>query len=80
MAKTPDDVNVPSATPEHLLRKIGTLWILFGAMITSLGNDDPKLIDRMITALEHTKPIGMFSEDAFADALHFVRGLVKHPL
>ena len=79
MANTPDDVDVPSATPEALLHKIGTLWILFGAMITSLGNDDPNLIDRMLTVLERTKPIGMFSEDALADALHFVRGLVKRP-
>ena len=79
MANTPDDVDVPSATPEALLHKIGTLWILFGAMITSLGNDDPNLIDRMLTVLEQTKPIGMFSEDALADALHFVRGLVKRP-
>jgi len=79
MANTPDDVDVPSATPEALLHKIGTLWIVFGAMITSLGNDDPNLIDRMLTVLEQTKPIGMFSEDALADALHFVRGLVKRP-
>jgi len=63
MANTPDDVDVPSATPEALLHKIGTLWILFGAMITSLGNEDPNLIDRMLTVLEQTKPIGMFSED-----------------
>src|SRR5208337_3792282 len=28
MANTPDDVDVPSATPEALLHKIGTLWIL----------------------------------------------------
>jgi hypothetical protein len=80
MTTTPDDPNVPSATPEALLHKIGTRWILFGAMITSLGSDDPNLIDRMLTVLEHTKPIGMFSEEALADALHFVRGLVKRPL
>jgi hypothetical protein len=79
MANTPDDVDVPSATPEALLHKIGTLWILFGAMITSLGNDDPNLIGRMLTVLEQTEPIGMFSEDALADAVHFVRGLVKRP-
>src|SRR5208337_5367336 len=79
MTTTPDDPNVPSATPEALLHKIGTLWIVFGAMITSLGNDDPNLIDRMLTVLEQTKPIGMFSEDALADAVHFVRGLVKRP-
>ena len=42
-----------------LYSRIGTLWILFGAMITSLGNDDPNLTDRMLTVLEQTKPIGM---------------------
>jgi hypothetical protein len=81
MKKVPTYVpDVPSATPEDLLRKFNMLFILFSAMFRSLAYDDPNLKDRMLWTLEHAEPSGMFSEDAFADALKFLRVPIDYSL